>query len=384
LAIDLEKVYVIKQLNNMAQTYKKSGVDIDAGDHFVELIAPMAKSTYRKEVLGGIGPFAASFALDLKKYKNPILVSSTDGVGTKLKIAIKLGKYDTIGQDLVAMCVNDLICCGAEPLFFLDYFAMGKLKPEEHASIINGIAKACKFCNCSLIGGETAEMPGLYHGDDFDLAGFAVGAVERDKIIDGKTVKHGDAIIGIGSSGIHSNGYSLVRKIIKKSNLDLTFMELLPKACHSCESRNPVQLNALDPRFHGDDKSLGDILLEPTKLYPPLILSLLAGHCIKAIAHITGGGLIGNVPRVIPETCTAVINMSSWERPAIFKLLQEKGGVSEEEMQKVFNLGIGLVLIVEKESTGSILRQITAAGEKAWAIGEVTQRKNKNDEILLS
>ncbi|MBI2974226.1 MAG: phosphoribosylformylglycinamidine cyclo-ligase [Deltaproteobacteria bacterium] len=336
----------------MGQTYKKSGVDIDAGDHFVDLIAPMAKSTYRSEVLGGIGPFAASFALDLKKYKNPILISSTDGVGTKLKLAIELKKYDTIGQDLVAMCVNDLICCGGEPLFFLDYFAVGKLKPKEHASIVGGIAKACKYCNCSLIGGETAEMPGLYHGDDFDLAGFAVGAVEKDKIIDGKNIGAGDVIIGVASSGVHSNGYSLVRKIMQEARLDLNA---------------PME-----------GKTLGDILLEPTKLYPPLILSLLSdhqspatSHRIKAIAHITGGGLMGNVPRVIPDAYTAVIDMSSWKRPAIFNLLQEKGGVAEEEMRRVFNLGIGLVLVAEKKSAEEILRQIATEGELGWLIGEI-------------
>ena len=243
----------------MPQTYKNAGVDIDAGDHFIDLIAPAAKSTYRKEVLGGVGPFAASFAIDLKKYKEPVLVSSTDGVGTKLKVAIDLGRYDTIGQDLVAMCVNDLICCGAEPLFFLDYFAMGVLKPKDHAPVIEGIARACKYCNCSLIGGETAEMPGMYHGKDFDLAGFSVGVVDKEMAIDGSKVKEGDVLIGVASSGAHSNGYSLVRKVIADSRLKWT------------------------DKFEG--KTLADLVLEPTKLYPPLVLRLLSNHESRILNH---------------------------------------------------------------------------------------------------
>jgi phosphoribosylformylglycinamidine cyclo-ligase len=348
----------------MSITYKKAGVDIDAGDHFVDLIAPAAKSTYRKEVLGGVGPFAASFAVDVKRYKNPILVSSTDGVGTKLKIAIELKKYDTIGQDLVAMCVNDLICCGAEPLFFLDYFAMGKLIPEAHAPIIEGIARACKYCNCSLIGGETAEMPGMYHGDDFDLAGFAVGIVDRDKIIDGSEICAGDVIIGVESSGIHSNGYSLVRKIIKDAGL------------------------SWDYKVGG--KTLAEAVLEPTKLYPPLISSLLSDHCslftvhcIKGIAHITGGGLDGNVPRIIPENFMAVINTSGWNRPPIFNLLQEKGKVIEAEMIRVFNLGIGLVLIVKKGCEADVINKIDAAGEKGHVIGEIRKKTDSKEIIFI-
>lgn len=336
----------------MGQTYKNSGVDIDAGDHFVDLIAPAAKSTYRKEVLGGVGPFAASFALDLKKYKDPVLVSSTDGVGTKLKLAIDLHKYDTIGQDLVAMCVNDLICCGAEPLFFLDYFAMGALKPEEHAPIINGIAKACKYCNCSLIGGETAEMPGMYHGNDFDLAGFSVGVVEKNASINGSTIKPGDTIIGIASSGIHSNGYSLVRKIVSDAKIDL--------------------------------KKYGEALLAPTKLYPPLVMHLLSNHQspvtshgIKGIAHITGGGLDGNVPRILPDNCSAEIKLNSWARPEIFNVLQKAGNVEENEMLRVFNLGIGLVLVVEPNSAKDVVKEIEKFGEKAWIIGEIKKRDKK-------
>jgi len=339
----------------MGETYKNSGVDIDAGDQFVDLIAPAAKMTYRKEVLGGVGPFAASFALDLKKYKNPVLVSSTDGVGTKLKLAIELKKYDTIGQDLVAMCVNDLVCCGAEPLFFLDYFAMGALRPVEHSKIIEGIARACKACNCSLIGGETAEMPGMYQGDDFDLAGFSVGAVERDKSIDGRKISEGDIVIGVASSGIHSNGYSLVRKIVSSAGLDL--------------------------------KKYGGALLEPTKLYPPLVLSLLAGkagRAIHGIAHITGGGIVGNVPRIFHETLRAEIMHGSWEVPEIFNVLQKAGQVEEAEMMRVFNLGVGLVLVVCENSCDAVLRSISDLGEKAWKIGVVVKRKKGGEDIVIS
>jgi len=326
----------------MTTTYKQAGVDIGAGDDFVDIIAPMAKKTYRKEVVGGVGPFAALFELDLQKYKKPIIVSSTDGVGTKLKLAIDLKKYDTIGQDLVAMCVNDLVCCGAEPLFFLDYFAMGKLKPLEHAPIIEGIANACKVCNCTLIGGETAEMPGMYQKEDFDLAGFAVGVVEKEKIISGNSIKSGDALIGISSSGIHSNGYSLVRKIIADANIDLK-------------------------------KHAGEILA-PTKLYPPLIKRLLSTSSdIKGIAHITGGGLPGNVPRIIPAGLKADIDMNSWKRPKIFDLLQKAGHVPEEEMKDVFNLGIGLVLAVNKEKSTPLLAEIKSFGETAYMIGSIRE-----------
>lgn len=344
----------------MSTTYKKAGVDIDAGDRFVDLIAPAAKSTYRKEVLGGVGPFAASFAVDMKKYKNPVLVSSTDGVGTKLKIAIDTKRYDTIGQDLVAMSVNDLICCGAEPLFFLDYFAMGRLVPKAHAPIIEGIAKACKYCNCSLIGGETAEMPGMYHGEDFDLAGFAVGIVEKELAIDGSKISAGDVLIGIESSGIHSNGYSLVRRIIEDSKLKW------------------------DERYD-NGKTLADMVLEPTKLYPPLVATLLAKNrsSVLGIAHITGGGLDGNVPRIIPSQFTAVIQTSGWKRPFIFNLLQEKGNVEEMEMFRVFNLGLGLVLVVKKGSEAEVIKTVNAAGEVGHIIGEIKNKTDSKDIIFV-
>jgi phosphoribosylformylglycinamidine cyclo-ligase len=329
--------------------YKKAGVDIDAGDRFVDIIAPAAKATYRKEVMGGIGPFAALFELDLKKYKRPVLVSSTDGVGTKLKLAIELKRYDTIGQDLVAMCVNDLICCGAEPLFFLDYFAMGRLLPEEHAPVIKGIARACKECGCSLIGGETAEMPGMYMKDDFDLAGFAVGVVEKDKIINGTMTEAGDVIIGIASSGVHSNGYSLVRRVIEDAKVELA--------------------------------SVADMFLAPTKLYPSLVRGLLQKHGggIKGIAHITGGGLEGNIPRVLPETFAAELDAGSWERPEVFGFLQRHGNIQEDEMRRVFNLGIGLAIVVSKGSAEHVMRDIKDTGEKAWVIGKIIKRKRENE-----
>ncbi len=348
--------------------YKKSGVDIEAGDRFVDLIAPAAKATYRKEVMGGIGPFAALFELDLKKYKKPVLVSSTDGVGTKLKLAIELKRYDTIGQDLVAMCVNDLICCGAEPLFFLDYFAMGKLLPEEHAPIIKGIARACKECDCSLIGGETAEMPGMYMKDDFDLAGFSVGVVDKDKIIDGTKIKEGDIIIGVASSGIHSNGYSLVRKVIEDAKIQL--------------SPSPLPLS-----HQGRGNSVADMLLEPTKLYPNLVKNILhhndGKHHIKGIAHITGGGLEGNVPRVFPKSCAAELDIDSWERPEVFNFLQRLGSIPENEMRRVFNLGIGLAIVVSEESVERVMHDIKGVGEKAWVIGKIVGRKKNGKEVIF-
>jgi len=335
----------------MGQTYKGSGVDIEAGDKFVDIIAPYAKSTYRKEVMDGIGPFAAMFSLDLNKFKDPVIVSSTDGVGTKLKLAIDACKFDTIGQDLVAMCVNDLICCGAEPLFFLDYFATGELKPSEHAVIIKGIANACKECGCSLIGGETAEMPGLYAAGDFDLAGFSVGAVGKADIIDGSRIIPGDVLIGIDSSGVHSNGYSLVRKIVKDSGANLN--------------------------------EVADMLLAPTKLYPRLVSRLLSAAGvkgkIKGIAHITGGGLEGNVPRVFPKDCAAVLDINSWQRPEAFRFLQKAGNVEEAEMRRVFNLGIGLVLATDKGTADALLREIKGAGENARVIGEVIPRKDETE-----
>jgi len=332
---------------SMSDKYKQSGVDIDAGNRFVDLIKPAIKKTMRRGVLTGIGGYGGLFALDSSKYKEPILVSSTDGVGTKLKIAIEMNKLDTIGIDLVAMCVNDIACCGAEPLFFLDYFAMGHLKPDEHKVIIEGIADGCKKTNCALIGGETAEMPDMYAKDDFDLAGFAVGVVDRKKIIDGTDVKTGQKIVGIESSGFHSNGYSLVRKIVRDNNLDL---------------KKPLE---------GFDRPLGEMLLEPTKLYSPLLLHFIRDFNVTAIAHITGGGFWDNIPRVLPPGLQAKIDKGSWPLPPIMKAFQAIGKIEENEMYRVFNCGIGLIAIVDANQADEACHLARAHGETAHIIGSV-------------
>lgn len=328
-------------------TYKKAGVDIDKADNLVKEIKQIAKKTHRKEIVGGIGGFGALFEIPLDRYKQPILVSGTDGVGTKLKLAIEMNQHDTIGIDLVAMCVNDIITCGAEPLFFLDYFATGQLHLESAKNIMLGIGKGCKQAKLALIGGETAELPGLYSGNDYDLAGFAVGIVEKNQIIDGKKVIPGDAIIALASSGPHSNGYSLIRKIIDQSNarLNQTF----------------------------GDTTLGEILLTPTRIYVKAIQALLPSSAIHAIAHITGGGLAENVPRILPKGMTAVIDQSTWQWPDIFKWLHEQGNIEKEEMIRTFNLGVGMVIIVEKSLIDSVLKTLQQAGEKAWVMGEIEQ-----------
>lgn len=334
----------------MSTSYKEAGVDIEAGDQFVKEIVESAKATYRPEVLSGIGGFGALFALNLQKYKQPILVSSTDGVGTKLRIAIDMEKYDGIGQDLVAMCVNDIICSGAEPLFFLDYFATARLEPAGHAAIVKSIARACGDVNCSLIGGETAEMPGMYHGKDFDLAGFSVGVVDRGSIIDGSSVAIGNVIIGVGSSGFHSNGYSLVRSVCAKHNL------------------------TWDQRVEGLEGSLGDALLTPTRLYPNLIAQLRGNTQLLAIAHITGGGITENLPRVLPKTCQAKIDTSVWSMPPVMQFIQKTGGISDTEMRRVFNCGVGLVLVVPEDHAVDTCHRINTLGESAWIIGTIDKR----------
>lgn len=336
----------------MNTSYKESGVDIEAGDQFVKEITESARATYRPEVIGGIGGFGALFALNIQKYKQPILVSSTDGVGTKLRIATDMGKVDGIGQDLVAMCVNDIICSGAEPLFFLDYFATGKLDPTGHAAIVKGIARACGEVNCSLIGGETAEMPGMYSGKDFDLAGFAVGVVDRDSIIDGSSVAIGNAVIGVGSSGFHSNGYSLIRRICADNGL------------------------TWDLRVEEYDVSLGDALLKPTRLYPNLITQLRSNTRILAIAHITGGGITENLPRVLPKTCQALVNTQAWHMPLIMQFIQKTGNIENTEMRRVFNCGVGLVLVVPDDQATETCDRIKTLGETAWIIGEIVKRPN--------
>ena len=321
-------------------TYKDSGVDITKGNQLIERIKPIAKSTFRPGVLAGLGGFGAMFEIPLDKYKNPVLISGTDGVGTKLKVAEMLNKHDTIGIDLVAMCVNDLIVQGAEPLFFLDYFATGSLNPDIATSVIEGIGEGCRQSGCSLIGGETAEMPGMYSGEDYDLAGFCVGIAEKSRIIDGSKVSEGDHIVALGSSGPHSNGYSLIRKVLEKS------------------SPTNEQLNSL---------------IEPTRIYVRSILSLLNTLPVHASSHITGGGLLENIPRVLPEHLAAKLDPASWTQPEIFQWLQDQGNIATSEMYRVLNCGVGMVVVISRESSNEAINHLNSCGENAWLIGEVVQ-----------
>ena len=330
-------------------TYKQSGVDIDEGNRAVELIKGKIKTTYDNNVIGDLGNFSGLYSLkDFTNMTEPVLLSSTDGVGTKLKLAQMMDKHDTVGIDLVAMCVNDLICQGAKPLFFLDYIATGKLVAEQVEQIVSGIVEGCKMAGCALVGGETAEMPGMYSEDEYDLAGFSVGIADREKIISGKNVKSGDTLIGIASSGVHSNGFSFVRKIF------------LDKYGYT-----------LDKYIEELGMTLGDALLTPTKIYVKLVLDLIEKHELKAIAHITGGGVIENITRVIPKGLGIDINKNSWEKPAIFKMIESFNAVDERELHKSFNMGIGLVLIVDKENANEIVDYINTTDEKAYIIGEV-------------
>ncbi|HHE8712760.1 TPA: phosphoribosylformylglycinamidine cyclo-ligase [Haemophilus influenzae] len=331
-------------MSNTQLSYKDAGVDIHTGNELVERIKGDVKRTNRSEVMGGLGGFGALCALPTK-YKEPILVSGTDGVGTKLRLAIDLNKHDTIGQDLVAMCVNDLIVQGAEPLFFLDYYATGKLDVDVAASVIKGIADGCEMSGCALVGGETAEMPGMYHEGDYDLAGFCVGVVEKSEIIDGTAVKTGDTLIALGSSGAHSNGYSLIRKVLEVSGA------------------NPADLL--------EGKPLSEHLLAPTKIYVKSILQLIKQTEVHAIAHLTGGGFWENIPRVLPNNTKAVIDESSWQWPAIFNWLQEKGNISRYEMYRTFNCGVGMVIALPEKEVETALALLEQAGEKAWVIGKI-------------
>jgi phosphoribosylformylglycinamidine cyclo-ligase len=331
----------------MALTYRDSGVDIDEGDRLVELIKPLARPTLRPEVLAGIGGFGGLFALDVKKYREPVLVSGTDGVGTKLKVAFAADRHDTIGQDLVAMCVNDVAVVGAEPLFFLDYFATGKLSAEQGAQVVKGIAEGCRLAGCALVGGETAELPGFYARGEYDLAGFAVGCVERSRIVDGRAVVPGDVVIGIASTGLHSNGYSLVRKAL---------LERYP----------------LDHRFDAlGGKALGDALLEPTRIYAQDVLALLAAVPVKAFAHITGGGLPGNVPRNLPDGTRAVLDERRWPRPPIFDVVAQEGQVPRDELYRTFNMGLGLVAVVAPGDEAAAHAGLRARGLDAWTVGGI-------------
>ena len=332
---------------NASLSYRDAGVDIDAGNALIDRIKPHAARTTRPGVLGGLGGFGALFELPLDRYKNPVLVSGTDGVGTKLKLAIDAGIHDTIGIDLVAMCVNDIVVAGAEPLFFLDYYATGALDIEVASDVVKGIADGCLQAGAALAGGETAEMPGMYGEGDYDLAGFCVGAVEKSAIIDGSAVKAGDALIGLASSGPHSNGYSLVRKIIEVSGADLT------------------------ADFHG--KTLGETLLTPTRIYVKSLLALRDEVELHSLAHITGGGLPENLPRVLPEGCRAVIDAAAWTRPPVFDWLQENGNVERDEMYRTFNCGVGMVLCVPADQAERAVAFLNARGEEASIIGAIEE-----------
>ena len=325
-------------------SYRDAGVDIDAGDALVEAIKPYARRTLRPEVLTGIGGFGALVEIS-KKYREPVLVAGTDGVGTKLKLAFRLKRHDTVGIDLVAMSVNDVLVQGAEPLFFLDYFACGKLDLASATDVIKGVARGCELAGCALIGGETAEMPSMYPEGEYDLAGFAVGVVEKSAIISGADIVAGDAVLGLASSGAHSNGYSLIRAIIERADPDL----------------------AAD--FHG--RPLADVLLEPTRIYVKPVLALMRSIKVKGLAHITGGGLVENIPRALPEGVSAVLQKSAWPMPPLFNWLQEHGGVAEAEMHRVFNCGIGMTVIVAEADAAAALRLLGEAGERAYRIGRI-------------
>jgi phosphoribosylformylglycinamidine cyclo-ligase len=330
--------------NTNSISYRDAGVDIEAGDALVEQIKPFAKRTMRPEVLGGIGGFGSLFAVP-KKFKEPILVSGTDGVGTKLKLAFELNKHDTVGIDLVAMSVNDILVQGAEPLFFLDYFACGKLEVGTAAEVIKGIAEGCEQSGCALVGGETAEMPGMYPAGEYDLAGFAVGCVDKEKIINGTTISVGDVVLGLASSGAHSNGYSLIRKLITKSGIDF------------------------ESEFDG--RKFKDVVMAPTKIYVKSLLKLIETLPVKGMAHITGGGITENIPRVLPQDLTAEISAKSWELPALFKWLQAEGNITHAEMYKTFNCGIGMAVIVAKEHVNQAKNLLSEAGETVYEIGYI-------------
>ena len=337
-------------------TYRDAGVDIDAGDQLVENIKPFAKKTMRPEVLAGIGGFGALCGIPAK-YREPVLVSGTDGVGTKLKVAFELNRHSTIGIDLVAMSVNDILVQGAEPLFFLDYFACGKLDVTTATQVVKGIAEGCAQAGCALIGGETAEMPGMYPPGEYDLAGFAVGVVEKSKIIDGKSIAAGDAVLGLASSGAHSNGYSLVRRIVAQKKIDLS-----------------AQL---------DGQALSDLILAPTRIYVKSMLNLMGHVPVKGLAHITGGGIIDNVPRILPEHLTARLLRASWPQSPLFAWLQREGNVADDEMLRVFNCGIGMVVVVAEQHATQAMDVLREAGETVWRVGSIDQRgKNEAQTIV--
>lgn len=345
-------------MSKQSLSYKDAGVDINAGNALVERIKPEVKRTTRAEVIGGLGGFGALCAIP-SKYKEPVLVSGTDGVGTKLRLAIDLKKHDTIGIDLVAMCVNDLVVQGAEPLFFLDYYATGKLDVDVAAKVVKGIADGCVQSGCALVGGETAEMPGMYHAGDYDLAGFCVGVVEKSEIIDGSRVKNGDALIALGSSGPHSNGYSLVRKVIDVAGVNPA-TELL------------------------DNKLLSEHVLAPTKIYVKSVLALIKQADVHAIAHLTGGGFWENIPRVLPKNTKAVIDEKSWKWPSVFNWLQEKGNIDTYEMYRTFNCGVGMVIALPQEQVETALAILKQAGENAWLIGHIEHAEDDAEQVVIA
>jgi phosphoribosylformylglycinamidine cyclo-ligase len=338
-------------------TYRDAGVDIDAGDRLVENIKPFAKKTLRKGVLAGIGGFGALFEIARKRYREPVLVAGTDGVGTKLKLAFELNRHATIGIDLVAMSVNDILTHGAEPLFFLDYYACGRLDVATATEVIKGIAAGCGQAGCALIGGETAEMPGMYPAGEYDLAGFAVGVVEKSRIIDGSGIVEGDVVLGLASSGAHSNGYSLIRKIIAVKGVDLS------------------------AKFHG--RALSEVILEPTRIYVKPVLKLVRSITVKGLAHITGGGLLENVPRILPAGLAARIERAAWNLPHLFQWLKQEGNIADGELYRVFNCGIGMVAVVGAAEAGAALKALRAAGEIAWRIGRVVRREKNGPQVMI-
>ncbi|MBI1397745.1 MAG: phosphoribosylformylglycinamidine cyclo-ligase [Betaproteobacteria bacterium] len=338
-------------------TYRDAGVDIDAGDALVERIKPLARSTFREGVLAGLGGFGALFEVP-KRYREPVLVSGTDGVGTKLKLAFRLDRHDTVGIDLVAMSVNDILVQGAEPLFFLDYFACGRLSVETAAAVVGGIAEGCRQAGCALIGGETAEMPSMYPDGEYDLAGFAVGAVEKDGIIDGTGIVAGDAIVALASSGPHSNGYSLIRRVVEVAGADLA--------------------SAFG------DTTLGEALLAPTRIYVKPVLDLVRSVPVKGIAHVTGGGIVENVPRVIPDGLTAAIRRASWSMPAVFEWLQAAGNIEDAEMYRVFNCGVGMVVVVAASDADRTVEKLRSAGETAWVAGHIRRRTPDESPTIIA
>jgi phosphoribosylformylglycinamidine cyclo-ligase len=342
-------------------TYKDAGVDIDKADAFIKNIRTLVKSTHRTGVIGELGAFGGMFHLGTDRYRDPVLVSATDGVGTKIKIAVLMDRHDTIGIDLVAMCVNDIVVHGAKPLFFLDYLAVGQLSPGVATHIIEGITHGCRQARCSLIGGETAEMPGIYQPGEYDLAGFVVGVVERDQIIDGSDIAVGHRIIGLASSGLHANGYSLVRQVLF--------------------DRHNYLVNDEIPELGGP---LGEELLKPTRIYVETVLNLLRDFPLSGICHVTGGGLTDNVPRILPKSCQAVIQRGSWPVPPIFQFLQDKGNIPEAEMFRTFNNGIGLVVVVREEHVAEVLLRLQGLHEQGYVIGEIAPRKNDDPPLVYT